>query len=291
MRHSTKFTRSPRRQTAPASNEGIDDSIQNHEEIVTDEDFEAENSLILPLTSDISVECTERVTHSESNNRSGRSTRVRSVPNILRESIEEGRVFTRVTDFSHDLHMCERLFSRTTMPGQEVHENSFPSSNILVIVVYQAYAMIGDGTTPKDMKITDPDWNIQTISIEGTAWYYAVFSGSDLALVRRTSKLLPAWLKETDTSRARPTTIAGALRCVSPSAGIDKEKIRSIISLDGKGVHLVFESVEMAVRMESAFWLERQFSTTKRHWYQHLNIHTMAIRLNDAYLAEKRRND
>jgi hypothetical protein len=249
-----------------------------------DVDVDRENELILALTSGLAVTSPDRSSNGSSNRD---RARIRGRPNVVRESVEEGRVFTLLSDFSvlHQ-HTLEQLFSRTLPPGEELLESDLPSSNILSIVVYQTRTMIDANTSAEPMRITGSDWSVYTISIDGSSWYYATFSCSDLSLVKRTSKSLPSWLKETNTARVRPTTVDAALRCLPPEALVDKEKMRPVISLDGKRATLVFDTLELAIRMEAAFWLERQFLTTKRHWYQHLDLTNMVNRLKDAYRAD-----
>lgn len=45
--------------------------------------------------------------------------------------------------------------------------------------------------------------------------------------------------------------------------------------MEGKEV-LVFDTMKLAVRMEAAFWLERQFLQGKRHWFQQQDMQGLA---------------
>ena len=204
-----------------------------------------------------------------------------------RGSAEERPRFTRLTAFSTgDRCSSERLFASTLPPGQDLNESDLPSSNILAIVVLQARTEIGSAHMSSSMSIDGSDWEVYTISLEGSTWFYATFSSSGVPYVRRTSKNFPAWLKHTDFSKARPNTISAALSCIPPNCNI---KLKLVESNDGKQKTLVFESLELAVRMEAAFWLERQFLAGKRHWYQHYDIANMVGRLKSEYQAEKKR--
>lgn len=208
-----------------------------------------------------------------------------------RELGEELNGFTRYTAFTTaDLNVSERLFTSTLPPGHELNENDLPSSNILAIVVLQVRTETGSAEVGDCMSIDGPDWEVYTITVEGRTWYYAKFLSKDVAFVTRTSKTLSAWLKRTESSRARPNTISAALTCVPPNfAGNVQHKV--VVSTNGKQKTLVFECLEMAVRMEAAFWLERQFLSGKRHWYQHHDIGHMVSKLkSEYYLAEKKRN-
>lgn len=67
----------------------------------------------------------------------------------------------------------------------------------------------------------------------------------------------------------RPSTVAGAKECVPPGIPCSDSMI---FHLSKDRPILLYQSIEAAVRMESAFWLERQFcyvqKTRTRHWYQ-----------------------
>ena len=68
----------------------------------------------------------------------------------------------------------------------------------------------------------------------------------------------------------RPSSGPDELKCIPPQVPRPKT---STIPLENNQRVLMYESIELAVKMESAFWLDRQFcvhyKTGRRHWYQH----------------------
>ena len=87
-------------------------------------------------------------------------------------------------------------------------------------------------------------------------------------------------MKESDPSRIRPNTVDAAVRCIPPDfAKVMRGKVFTYQIADNSS--LVFESLELAVRMEAAFWLERQYRTASLHWYQQ-DLRKMVRKLVDA---------
>jgi len=135
------------------------------------------------------------------------------------------------------------------------------------------------------MSIDSSDWEIYTIAIDETMWFCAFFVATDLPYIKRASKVA-AWLKQTDVTKVRPTASSAALSCV-PSNFASKVKEKLVVIDDGREI-LVFDTLEMAVRMEAAFWLDRQFLQGKRHWYQQQDISSFAARLKSECKAEQK---
>ena len=86
-------------------------------------------------------------------------------------------------------------------------------------------------------------------------------------LVGRGKNKLPKWMKK----HVRPNHPSQAQNCIPP--GISK-RIKGIVFHHSKDRPiLLYNSIQDAILMESAFWLERQFCQaqggTKTHWYQH----------------------
>lgn len=198
-----------------------------------------------------------------------RNNAKRSTPIIHHTLIGNGlQILTQFTE--EDVTVTKNLFLQTLPPGQKVDERDIPSSNILSLVVSQV-------STDVDMSVAGSDWKFYTTSIAGKSWYFAFFSTNGLAFVERKSKGMPSWLKSTSATNARPDTIEGARRCI-PSGKIVLKSKAKVFTYDKRNV-LVFDSLELAIRMESAFWLERQFCSWKFHWYENMDIEKMVNRL------------
>jgi len=227
--------------------------------------------------------------------RNGKSTRsqVKGSEPTLRSGVFEAYIgehsqFTRLSSFfEHERRVSERLFARDLPVGQALGEDDLPSSNILAMIVQQVRASMGGKKGNETMSIEDSeDWEIYTIPQDESVWFLAVFVGADLPYIKRTSKVA-AWLKQTDATKARPAVASAALECVPPSF-LSKVKQKLVVSGDGKET-LVFDSLELAVRMEASFWLERQFLRGKRHWYMQQDIDGLAGRLKSEWKAEQKR--
>ena len=96
---------------------------------------------------------------------------------------------------------------------------------------------------------------------------------------------LPKWIKR---GRDRPSTLEDALECIPTSVAMNiRSSPAHVAPLEARIVTtnrkskmgekiedaLLFDSIEMALRMEASFWLERQFCSctggTTRHWYDY----------------------
>jgi len=196
--------------------------------------------------------------------------------------------FTKLAAFfEHERKLSQRLFASTPAPGEELTENDLPSSNIMAIVIDEVRSAIGDEKRSNGaMSLDSSDWEVFTTTIDASVWFIAFFIGTDLPYIQRTSKVA-AWLKQTDVTKVRPTASSAAASCVPPSFS-PNVKSKLVVLEDGKEV-LVFESLELAVRMEAAFWLERQFLQGKRHWYQQTDVFSMANRLKTECKSEMKR--
>jgi hypothetical protein len=68
----------------------------------------------------------------------------------------------------------------------------------------------------------------------------------------------------------RPTSVVHERYCIP--RGVPHPKT-SVVNIMKDSSVLMYDSIELAVRMESAFWLERQFCLVQksgtRHWYNH----------------------
>jgi len=163
------------------------------------------------------------------------------------------------------------LFSTTLNNGEAMP--AFPSTNILALVfqIFEEKVLSdGIGSTGKDMfKVLLNAANWDVTCYRGNAdhnLYKARFvndSIADIPVIGRGKNKLPKWIKK---NRGRPSTIEDAKACVPPNVLCPK-----FTKSDSDG--LLFGSVEEALQMEAAFWLNRQFyhagKVATRHWYSH----------------------
>ena len=177
------------------------------------------------------------------------------------------------------MEAASRLFATTLKPGESIGELDLPSTNILCVLV-QHYCdfLLENNLLPDDTEdialerrvtLTDRHWLIRAVTDNGgKEWYFAEFVGTVmpfLSLKKRGSQL-PGWLFQ---GRPRPTTASQAMACVPPHvANIPRFTTKIAFSDYESGKAVFFDSIEMALRMEAAFWLERQFGEVSRHWYQ-----------------------
>lgn len=185
--------------------------------------------------------------------------------------------FSRISSFKdNECKTDERLFASSPPAGEELTENDLPSSNIMAIIIHEVRSTLGSKCSSGAMSLNDVDWEIYRTTLDGLIWFIAFFVATDIPYIQRNSKA-SAWLKQTDTTKVRPTASSAALNCVPPVFA--SEVKFKLVVLDNAKELLVFESLDLAVRMEAAFWLERQFLQGKRHWYQQPDISSMTDRL------------
>ena len=137
------------------------------------------------------------------------------------------------------------------------------STRVLGVIARQVRCNLSN-TAERDYQHTTTDWEIFSTEIDSKRWYKAVFNAPDLIYIQRTSAKLPSWMKEDDAAKVRPTNIVDAMTCI-PTAFEGAIRPRTRAMSDNAG--LFFDSLNLAVQMEAAFWLERQFTTKKQHWY------------------------
>jgi hypothetical protein len=179
---------------------------------------------------------------------------------------------TRETSFSADLlNLSRRLFAVDLPEGHGVQENELPSTNLLVLVVRNFRESIGIVQEEAiGMSIDGPDWRIYRVMLsDGKEYFHANFSNAGLPFTKPKGKISkhpdPAWVRSVNPIRPRPNTAADALDCLPPSL---KDSVSIVVGSIQGAPELLFETVEAALRMEAAFWLERQFRTIREHWYQ-----------------------
>ena len=184
------------------------------------------------------------------------------------------------------LELCRRLFTTTLSPGQSVCVYEFPSTNILSLIVDQVRTTLGMSVRQPMNIEDDSEWLLFAVRTnDSRAFYYARFQNQGLCLIPTATRTaaLPMWMKNEDSQR--PLQVDEALDCVPPFFRDGIRKVMSIVSVKGKkGTKvpvLVFESIELALRMEAAFWLDRQFQD-ELHWYEMGNVPTMIQNLVNA---------
>ena len=181
------------------------------------------------------------------------------------------------------LASAARLFAVSLDPGESIGEWDLPSTNILCVIVRHYCDFILEKNLMPDEKddialegevsLTDRHWLVRTLKDDnGKDWFYAEFVGTTMPFlsiknrVKTKGARLDEWLWQ---GRARPPTSKQGLKCVPPHfSNIPLLMAKISFSECESGKAIFFDSVEMALRMEAAFWLERQFMDTNRHWYQ-----------------------
>jgi hypothetical protein len=182
-----------------------------------------------------------------------------------------------VRNFDKDTRAKVACLFVTELDGdQQLESISFPSTNILSLLVQQFVLMmsLNDPKTPLSPKknyvdLTSKNWEILTYEDDkAEILYRAKYKNRALptmALFGRGKNKLPKWMRTND---QRPRSIEEAMACIPPSVTIPEPKLVNL-SKDRQG--LAYESIEAALQMEAAFFLELQFAvatkSSMRHWY------------------------
>ena len=157
--------------------------------------------------------------------------------------------------------------------------DAFIASNILALLHKTFAEEYGhDKETGSISLSSNSDWEIYSYqSAKGNVFYHARFVKKAIPIVSlngRGKNKLPNWMKR----HMRPQLVSDERNCLLPKGTNPKKRgpRKGGIPLGNKqtDVVLVYKSIEWAVKMEAAFWLERQFcvcnnKTGTRHWYQH----------------------
>lgn len=146
---------------------------------------------------------------------------------------------------------------------QKAREKDLGSTRFLGVIVKQTRCRLASRTEKGYQHIT-ADWELTKTMKDGQNWYKSIFNAPDLPYITRTSKCA-AWMREDRAIKARPMSIAEAKSCIpSPFNSVFRSHCLVIRGPDGG---LYFDTLKLAFQVEAAFWLERQFATTKQHWY------------------------
>jgi HrpA-like RNA helicase len=176
-----------------------------------------------------------------------------------------------------------RLFTTQLGAGEQIASDEFASTNILSLLV-QVYGgllveLSMDPSKNRKIKekseigLSSKDWTVICYNDpQGKPWYQAKFVNNvvpKIPIFGRGKNKLPKWMKKHD----RPSRTEDAMACVPGGTNVV-----SLTSWEAKtskdGVSVLFESIDAALRMEAAFWLERQFciagKAPTRRWFHHL---------------------
>eukprot|EP00526_Cylindrotheca_closterium_P001795 CAMPEP_0113641756 /NCGR_PEP_ID=MMETSP0017_2-20120614/21931_1 /TAXON_ID=2856 /ORGANISM="Cylindrotheca closterium" /LENGTH=1107 /DNA_ID=CAMNT_0000553135 /DNA_START=1 /DNA_END=3324 /DNA_ORIENTATION=- /assembly_acc=CAM_ASM_000147 len=166
-----------------------------------------------------------------------------------------------------------RQWFATTQTGA-LGAYDFPSTNILALI-HQTFVQEGHGagngdSKPSTISLDSKDWEIYSYTnSKGNTVYQARFVKNVIPILPlngRGKNSLPKWMRR----HMRPSSAPDERKCLPPQVPHPKT---SVIPLANSQKVLMYESIELAVKMEAAFWLDRQFcvhyKTGRRHWYQH----------------------
>lgn len=167
------------------------------------------------------------------------------------------------------------LFALDLSPGEQVADHEMPSTNLLALIVRHVRDGLGMADSAVDW---DKDWSVYKLSIEGSnmTLYRAEFVNRGLVYMKPAGsrKKMPGWIKQ---ELERPTKVEDAHQCVPPMFRDGLTLLMVQVTKYGRPL-IAFTSIETALRMESAFWLERQFRT-KEHWYEQGDVQRMMTEL------------
>jgi hypothetical protein len=187
-----------------------------------------------------------------------------------------------IRQFKKEIHAKSKEWFSTNLSAGE-RMPAFPSTNILVLL-FQLFKelVLHEELLAKESKqftisLSPQHWDISQLRQKetGKVWYKACFVNTAIPFIPvhgRGKNKLPKWIKK---NNKRPTRTADAQNCVPPNV-----KTPIMKEIPG-GAGLMFESIQEALQMEAAFWLERQFchasKTSTRHWYMHPMEHMIQI--------------
>jgi hypothetical protein len=207
---------------------------------------------------------------------------------------KKGVVQHSLRQFNKKIRMQSDRWFATTLGNDETMP-AFPVTNILALL-FQMFGdhesvtnnlMNGSRQEHKDQfkisldannwdviryTVPDDDDDDSPPSSSEKVFYRACFVNDCIPLSPvhgRNKKRLPKWIKK---NHSRPTTVADAKDCLPPNIAEDAKECPRMHVVPG--IHgVVFESIEDAIKMEAAFWLEQQFcyvtKVSTMHWYLH----------------------
>jgi hypothetical protein len=187
---------------------------------------------------------------------------------------------TKLTSFPDEVHsITARLFATKLKSGEALGHYELPSTNILCCLMehYCNTKLRDPGLSRKarfrfksyeGMTLSSDFWEIFSTKHPGSGeqWYMARFVSKLIPRMplRKRKDPPPGWA-----TFDRPVRTKHAFSCVPPQFS-NIQYLGGQFLIDGnKGPKraLFFETPEIAVRMEAAFWLERQYGGKDKHWY------------------------
>jgi len=215
------------------------------------------------------------------------------------EAIPGGTVQAKVLNtFSENSIKCGKVLFATSMdPGATLKESDFPSTNILSMLIgayqnainkreqeKQAAAppvpaqwaiyqdmQIKEKPKPVSLALESSQWKVyQMTGNDKEIWWSAQYIASTIPLVPLSGRRdVPAWMKGTPQN---PSKLEDAKRCIPPHVAVHMTFSPRIVSTKIRNSHteeeLIFHpSLEEALRVGAAYWMERQFSDGDRRWY------------------------
>lgn len=175
--------------------------------------------------------------------------------------------------------------------GQPVTEYELPSTNLLALIVEHVYVLLGDKFSSMSSNYY-VHWSLYTGAVDDNIrLYQARFTNCNLCFTEphHSTANLPNWYH----GSVRPNTVHDALDCAPPM--FRDTVLRSTLEVrrgpSSSNTELVFTSIEMALRMEAAFWLERQFHHGTYHWYEQGDVSEMIRRLVETCKAQGQFDD
>jgi HrpA-like RNA helicase len=166
----------------------------------------------------------------------------------------------------------------------QMNEQAMNATNVLLNLLRDIADIVGVESIESD---TCPTWSLYSIVDETkNTYYYAQFDEGNLSfspLSNCHTEALPTWMRQKE---HRPGTINDVLACMPPSLLSESDLYTTKVK---DHTVVCFPTVEWAIRMEAAYWLERQYCSKKKHWYeQSLQALTIDVKNNNEPQSEQK---
>jgi len=201
----------------------------------------------------------------------------------------QGRI---VRTFSKKVVETTRLlFDPDQAKCDQSKSDNLVSSNILACLVQIYFA----SSREAELHVSEHDKLKSTVELNSSSWeilefvykngnsrFQAKFVNDTIPMIPVTGRgknNVPKWMKK----NKRPICRVDALACIPPN--VKSRKFKEMFetqTTDGKAI--LFPTIEMALCMETAFYLELQFASATKssvlHWYDHPFPHLLSLLLN-----------
>ncbi|GKY93331.1 hypothetical protein MPSEU_000300700 [Mayamaea pseudoterrestris] len=193
----------------------------------------------------------------------------------LKKNVNPAQSITAMKNVAQNVSPAKMhsLFASDLLQSPQVSSSDPPSSNILAHIVrlYRQSKMVPGQVADETTLVNPGDWLLYKVKVNGATYYQAKFQsyGIKYAKVSKdVAQVLPSWFSE-KVSFMRPTAAADALSCLPFQFRDACDKSMKTVKIEKKRA-LVFDSIEMAVRLEASFWLQRQFLSPPvlTNWYE-----------------------